>query len=165
MWVSGRQAAVLLAGVLPTREHALFVRALADRPPVTAEELPQTCPGGLYVARLRRETRVDVGTPWRTCADAVATQPRMPGLTAALFGVRMRATGGLPWAATLCGFVVLCAQARGFGDADSDTVRFDLAPPGPWATSFERRRLATRPGRPWLLLEPDRPDLSGRARR
>lgn len=186
MWISGREAAALLRVTLPTREHARLVlrtrlagepvrthaallydeaavRALAERPQVSGDEL-EAFPTGLFVARLSRDTRVDVRAPWAETAAVVAVQPAMPTLTAALTGVRMQ-VWQLPWVATLCGYVVFCAQAHGFLAAEPGTVRFDLREPGEWAATLTGRLLATRPGRPWCLLEPGRAGLSGRATR
>jgi hypothetical protein len=186
MWISAREAAVLLSATLPVREHARLVlraglagepirtrsallydaeavRALAERPRVTGDEL-EAFPTGLFVARLSRDTRVDVRAPWTETSDAVSIRPAMPTLTAALTGVRMQ-VWGLPWVATLCGYVVFCAEARGFLAAKPGSVRFDLHEPGEWAAALAGRLLATRPGRPWSLLEPGRAGLSARGER
>ena len=183
MWISGREAAAVLSATLPTREHARLVlraglagepirsraallydeaavRALAERAPVTAAEL-EAFPTGLFVARLSRDTRVDVRADWAETAAALAVQPKMPTLTAALLGVRMQ-VWGLPWVATLCGYVAFCAEARGFLAAEPGSMRFELHEPGEWASALEGRLLATRPGRPWCLLEPGRAGLSAR---
>jgi hypothetical protein len=188
VWVSGRQAAALLSDVLPVREHARLVlraglagapvrasnallyddarvRALAGLAPVTEAEVASTFPAGLFVARLTRETRVDVNEPWSAAAERLAVQPRMPGLTAAIAAVRLRQPGGLPWVATVCGFVVLCAQATAMREDRSAGMRFDLAPPQPSTALLQGRRLSTRPGRPWLMLEPEASGLSGRGGR
>ena len=180
--VTGRQAADLLSGVLPTREHARLVLraglagpatrtssallydqdrvvALAARSPVTADEVDVACPTGLYVARLPRTADVDVNAPWREIADAVARQPPMPTLTTALVNAQIRAAGRFPWVATLCGFVVLAAEARGMGDGPGSTIVFDLTEPGVWAEAVRGRLLRTRPGRPWLVREPGRAGL------
>ena len=187
MWVSGRHAADLLSCVLPTREHArLVLRAglagqpvptsaallydeglvaeLARRPAVTAEELAVRCPRGLYVGRLPRETRIEVAAPWGDREALVRVRPNMPPMSAALLSVRLTVGDGLPWVATLCGYVVLCADALGLHE-EGDTVVFDLVEPGGWAAGLEGRRLVTRPGRPWVLLEPGRAGLSDRGGR
>ena len=186
--VTGRHAADLLSGVLPTREHARLVLraglagppvrtsaallydearvvALATRPRVTAEEVEELCPRGLYVARLPRAAEVDVTAPWAHRVEAVAARPLMPTMTAALIDAQIRAPGRFPWVATLCGFVLLCADARGLRERPSGTVRFDLVPPDLWAIGLEGRLLATRPGRPWAVLEPGRAGLSARGGR
>ena len=168
----------MLSGALPTREHARLVlragfagepvrragallydaaavRDLADRPPVMHEEAVEVCPQGLYVARLPRERRLDVGAAWSERAALVAAQPAMPVMTAALVSVRIRvAVGALPWVATLCGYVVLCAEARAMRQLPDGRVVFDLVEPGKWASRFAGRQIPTRPGRPWTLLTP-----------
>jgi hypothetical protein len=187
--VSGRPAAELLSEVLPTREHARLVLraglagvpvvsskavlydaervlALARRPPVTADELAELCPEGLYVARLTRGTRIDITAPWTQTASVVDARPAMPPMAAALLSVQIvSAEGGLPWVATLCGYVVLCARVHGFRGRPGGDVAFDLTEPDERVASLEGRRLATRPGRPWVVLEPGRAGLSARGGR
>lgn len=184
--MTGREAAALLSAVLPVREHARLVlgaglagepvrtsaallydaaavHALAERPPVTARELARVCPRGLLVARLSRQTSVEVRAPWAETAAVVAVQPCMPPMTAALAGARLRARDGHPWIATLCGYVVLCAEARGLV-AERDRIRFDLSEPGEWADALAGRPLPTRRGRPWTFLDPGRPISAPEAR-
>jgi len=186
--ITGRQAAALLSDSLPTREHGRLVlragfageperttaallydeaavRALAVRPPVSSDEVAAACPQGLYVARLPRKCAVDVRAPWSETASIVAVQPAMPTLTTALLAVRVSMPGGLPWVATLCGYVVLAAQAQGLRNSAEGTLVFDLVETGEWARAFTGRRLATRPGRPWRLLESGRAGLSARGGR
>ena len=129
-------------------------------------------PRAVYVARLPRTAEVDVTAPWADRVEAVAARPAMPTMTAVLIDVQIRAARRFPWVATLCGFVVLCADAcglcadaRGLGERPSGTVTFDLTRPGGWAIGLEGRQLATRPGRPWAVLEPGRAGLSARGGR
>jgi hypothetical protein len=125
--VSGRRAAELLSEVLPTREHARLVLraglagvpvvsskavlydaervlALARRPPVTADELAELCPEGLYVARLTRGTRIDITAPWTQTASVVDARPAMPPMAAACRSSAPRedCRGWRPCAATWC---------------------------------------------------------------
>jgi hypothetical protein len=101
---------------------------------------------------------VDVSAGWPDLAARLAPRPRMPDWTAALLGVRMSAWGALPWIATLCGWVVFGADARGFradGEHGERPASFDLRPPGSWFGALEERRLPTSPGgRPWYLWTP-----------
>jgi hypothetical protein len=182
--VTGRQAAELLREVLPTREHARLVlkaglagpaidtsaallydaarvEELTMRPPVTAEEVATWGSFGAYVARLPRATPIDVSSAWEERAALVSTRPDMPTMSAALLDVRLGAAVRLPWVATLCGFVVLCADAVG-ARQDDHGMAFDLLEPGAWAQDLDGRRLRTRPGRPWTLLEPGGAGLSTR---
>jgi hypothetical protein len=131
------------------------VRRLAGRPFVDVSRLERPCPHGLYIARLARTVEVDVSVAWPDLAARLGTRPPMPAWTAALLAVRMSAWGTLPWIATLCGWVVFGADARGFREDDEHGVSFDLDPPGVWFRALDRRRLPTSPGgRPWYLWTP-----------
>jgi hypothetical protein len=134
MWVTGREAARLLAGVVPTREHArLLLRAgfagpgtrtsaavlydegaliaLASRPLVDVDAVRSTCPHGLHVARMSRRMPLDLTQPWNVISEQVARQPAMPALTRALCAARIAHYGHVGWVATLFGFVSICADA------------------------------------------------------
>src|SRR5205814_1532603 len=147
--VTGRQAASLLSVVLPTREHARLVLraglagaplrtsavllydadrvvALAQRPPVSAEEVVTACPSGLNVGRRSRGMRVEVTAPWEERAAQVSLRPAMPTMAATLLEAQVKVAHRLPWVATLCGYVVLCAEARGLRECEGE-VTFDLA--------------------------------------
>lgn len=177
MLITGREAARVLQGVVPTREHARLllraglagpetqttasllydgdaVEALAASPVVAEEALTRACPHGLYVARLRRSAEVDVRRPWAEVAAQVRRQPAMPGVTRALLAARITHYGRLPWVATLCGFVVLAADATSVEQGADDATRFGLVSPGEWATELTDRRVPTRRGRPWSLRIP-----------
>jgi hypothetical protein len=137
------------------------VRELAGRPPLTAAELAERCPGGVCIARLPRRVGIDVLVPWPERARAVARRPAMPTMAATLLGVRLSAFAPFPWVATLCGVIVLCADAHGLVERPEGHVEAELSPPGAWAEGCEGRLLATRPGRPWTVYHPGRAGLAG----
>jgi hypothetical protein len=130
------------------------VRELAGRPLVDERHLAAACPRGLYVARLSRSTRLDVTRPWSEVAFAVAVQPSMSAMTRALLGVRIAAYGRLPWVATLCGYVVLCADCVAVHRMDGGRSEFVLEPPGAWSEGVTGRRLHTRRGTPGAFWRP-----------
>ncbi|HEY3528590.1 MAG TPA: hypothetical protein VGK78_05525 [Nocardioides sp.] len=80
----------------------------------------------------------------------------MPDLTAALLGVRMRVSGGLPWIATVSGLVVLGAEATGWRTSERGTIVFDLRPPGSWFDGLDGRWFRFREGRTWFFWDPTR---------
>lgn len=162
--VARTQAQILLAAGLAGRGvrcagAVLYddgaVTALAARPQATREGLVAACPHGLVIARLDRARKVDVTIGWKPLAAQLSGQPPMPPLTRALLAARMAAYGSLPWVATLCGRVVLGADAvRVELGADGNT-RFTLAPPGEWFAVLIDRALATgRGGRSWMVRTP-----------
>jgi hypothetical protein len=166
--VSGRAQAtqVLRSGLAgpptPTPRGPMYderhVTALLRRPVVEESSLRELCPHGLYVARMPRTCEIPVGAGWAELATALGRRPRMPALSVAVVAVRMTAWGGLPWIATVCGWVVLSAEACGFRVGSDGDQSFELRPPGSWAVAFDGHRLPTpRGGRPWYLWTP-RPD-------
>lgn len=175
--VTGREAASLLEGALPVREHARLVlaagfagpalrtpasllydettvRDLAAWPLVDGRHLAAACPHGLYVARLSRSSRLDATSPWSEVASAVAVQPPMSAMTMVLLGVRVAAYDRLPWVATLCGYVALCTDCVAVRRTDDGRSRFVLEPPGAWSEGVTGRRLPTRRGTPGVLWHP-----------
>lgn len=180
MLVSGREAIRILASVvsgdaqarqvlrsglagLPTATprgpmyDAEQVTALVARPVVAVDDLPELCPAGLYIARIPRSTEVDAGADWRTRAAALGERPAMTPMKTALLGVGIALSGGLPWVATLSGWVVLTANATGLRGEVDGRHRFTLGAPGAWAEAFDGHRLPTpRGGRPWYLWTPER---------
>jgi hypothetical protein len=133
------------------------VRALAARPEVDPDELAAACPHGLFIARIDRSRPVDVTTGWADLARQLSLQPPMPGMTRALLGVRMTAYPNLPWVATLCGHVVLGADAAHADLAAGGRIAFTLAPPSSWFAVLVDRVLPTsRGGRPWVVWTPRR---------
>jgi hypothetical protein len=175
--VSGREAGRILRDVLSSDEQARLllrtgiagpgtstpggtffdreaVDALRLRPTVDARELTGACPYGLLVVRLPRTSDLHLTRPWRGVADqvcrALAGQRPMTKLTKALVGVRIRAWGPLPFAATFLGYVILVAELTAL---DEDGPR--LRPPGEWATCVEGRRFHTPAGgRPAFVWTP-----------
>jgi hypothetical protein len=136
---------------------------LRDRPRLDDEALGRVFPDGVYVARLTRDREVDLARSWDDRAAMVARQPALSAMTASLLvGVPAAARGGVPWLATVSGFVVLAATATGYRHTGGATV-FDLAPPGEWGETIERRWFLTGPGRHWSHWRPspvDRPGLT-----
>jgi hypothetical protein len=133
------------------------VRELAFRPTVDLASLADGCPHGVHVARVRRGRPFRCDWPWTKQAEALATQPAMPPKTRALVvGVPIVAWGGLPWVATVSGFVVFVSTATGARlDEDGRTV-FELAPPDQWSTAVAGRWFHTGPGWHWFSWHPDR---------
>jgi hypothetical protein len=178
MLLSANQAARVLAeiGIARTQAQALLasglagsgmraggallydeqrVRELAARRVVDPDELSAACPHGLYIARIDRTRGVDVTSGWAELARRLALQPPMPAMTRALLGARMAAYPQLPWVATLCGYVVLGADALGAVVATSGSIAFTLAPPSSWFNVIVDRVLPTgRGGRPWVVWTP-----------
>jgi hypothetical protein len=186
MLISGREASRILAPVVSgdaqarcvlrsglsgsgveTRSGRLYdeqrVFALAARPLVEETDLLTACPDGLYIARLPRSASVDATQPWEALTRELGWMPAMPGLTAALLGVRVKVCARLPWVATLCGFVVAGAEIVGFREVPGAGTAFVLEPPlGDWFSLLESRRLPTTVGgRPWHLWTPPVPARSG----
>lgn len=132
------------------------VRALAARPAVDEGRLAADCPWGVHVVRLARGRFLDTSRPWEVQATEVATQPRIPVMTAVTLGVRVRLTGGMPWVVTVSGLVVFGAEMTGWTTPDDVTHRFSLRPPGGWYDVLDRRWLAFGRGRHWFFWDPKR---------
>ena len=131
------------------------VRALAARPEVEPDELAAACPHGLFIARLDRTRGVDVTTGWAELATQVSIQPPMPAMARALLAARMTAYPHLPWVATLCGHVVLGADAVRADLVAGGSIAFTLAPPSSWFEVLVDRVMPTsRGGRPWVVWTP-----------
>lgn len=185
MFVSARQAAGLLleqGGIARTQARSLLaaglagpgvrgagavlydqtaVQALASRPVLALDELTPVCPHGLVVARIDGSRRVEAGAGWEELAADLSVQSGMPPWTRALLAARISAFGSLPWVATLCGHVVLGADALGVysglghGVDRDGTVTFTLARPRRWFGAVEDVVLRTgRGGRPCLIWIP-----------
>jgi hypothetical protein len=76
-------------------------------------------------------------------------------MTRALLGVRMSAYPNLPRVATLCGHVVLGADAVLADIAADGRIAFELAPPSSGFVVLVDRVLPTsRGGRPWVVWTP-----------
>ena len=131
------------------------VRATAARPPVDEHHLMRVCPVGIYVARLARDRSLDTSAAWDEQARAVAPQPPLPPMTAAVIGVRHRlADGRLPWVATVSGFVVFGGEATGWRREGDGSSVVDLERPGPWYGDVAGRWFAFGRGRHWCLWDP-----------
>jgi hypothetical protein len=134
------------------------VQTLALRPVLELDELAALCPHGLVIARIDPERRVDTSAGWEELAADLSTQQAMPPLTRALLAARIAAYGSVPWVATLCGHVVLGADAvrvRAAGTGGDGTVAFTLARPGPWSEAIDDGVLPTgRGGRPCVIWTP-----------
>ncbi|HET7072159.1 MAG TPA: hypothetical protein VFI40_15135 [Nocardioides sp.] len=61
---------------------------------------------------------------------------------------------GLPWLATVSGFVVFAAEATGWPHNEEGAMTLDLRPPGAWHRAVAQCWFATRPGRHWFMWEP-----------
>jgi hypothetical protein len=66
----------------------------------------------------------------------------------------MRVGGGIPWIATVSGFVVFGAQATGWCDTADRSGSFDLSRPGAWFEHVGRRWFAFPAGRHWFFWDP-----------
>lgn len=134
-----------------------LVHDLSRRPSVALARLAEGCPHGLHVARIRRGRTFRCDWPWAKQAEALAVQPPMTPMTRALVvHVPLVAYGGLPWVATVSGFVVLAAVATGARLTEGDRIHFDLEPAGDWREAVEGRWFHTGPGRHWFAWHPDR---------
>ena len=178
MMVSERAAAGILGAVGLTREQARVllrtgvagtgervatarlydesrVRDVAGRPPVDGYRLREACPAGVFVARLSRDRALDVTARWEDQVRAVAPQPVLPPMAAAVVGVRWRMAGGrLPWVATVSGFVVLGGEATGWRSSEEGRSEVELAPPGSWYEDVGGHWFAFGRGRHWCLWDP-----------
>jgi hypothetical protein len=134
------------------------VQTLAVRPLLDLDELAAVCPHGLVIARIDRARRVDTATGWEGLAADLSAQQAMPPLTRALLAARMAAYGSVPWVETLCGHVVLGADAlsvRAAGPDSDGTVAFTLTRPALWFDAIDDRVLPTgRGGRPCVIWTP-----------
>lgn len=130
------------------------VQELAARPWVDENALMTACRWGVHVARLARGRAVDFGRPWKDVAADLAVQPALPAMTAVTHAARVQMSGGLPWVATVSGFVVFGAETTGWQPTDDGTIAFVLRPPGPWFGDLERRWFARGRGRHWFLWDP-----------
>ena len=138
------------------------MRSLIDRPVVRDSDLLACGLPGLYVARLPRATGLRASDPWPEAVAAVSSVPPMSAWSFALVSARVTAWGCLPWVATLCGFVVVCADLVGFDSDEEGRNRFVLQTPGPWRRVVEGRRWPTRAGgRPWHVWDPTRVHRGG----
>ncbi len=131
------------------------VQEVAARPLVDEQRLREACPLGVFVARLARGRSLDTSAEWDEQARAVAAQPPLPPMTAAVIGVRHRlADGRLPWVATVSGFVVFGGEATGWRRAGDGSNVVDLERPGPWYRDVAERWFAFGRGRHWCLWDP-----------
>jgi hypothetical protein len=140
-----------VAGSVAYDEDAVL--ALACRPERVPQDVTRLVAAGLYVARLSRDVRVDLGAPWAEVAESLSDQPSLTPMSRALLAARIAGHGRLPWVATLFGFVLLGADTVGVWSDDSrGRTVFALEPPGAWFSAVDGSRLRTRRGRPGLLL-------------
>jgi len=115
-------------------------------------------------ARLVRASprRRDTSATWEEQARAVAPQPPVPTMTAAVLGVRQRlAHGRLPWVATVSGFVVFGGEATGWSRSEDGASVVDLERPGRWYRDVAERWFAFGRGRHWCFWDPWRCVTSG----
>jgi hypothetical protein len=150
MWVSAQEA----SGILE----------VAQWPEVDHEELLRTCPGGLFVLRLARDT--STARSWAARAAAVRDQADVGALARIQVRGRLEANGTLPLVATVCGYPVLTAQLVDLMSVSPRRIRLELAEPDPsatWVGLLRGRRLLTGPGPSWLLLGVE-PGLGGAPR-
>ena len=130
------------------------VIALADRPWLSRSAQEDACPHGAYLARVSRSVTLDLTRPWTEVAASLAGVPTMPTMTSALLtaSVTAQPSGGLPWVATLHGFVVLGADLVGLATDAEGVNTFELQPPGDWFDAWHETRIrVTRGGRPWVI--------------
>lgn len=172
MWVSGREAAAILAPVLPSREMArrVLVAGLAVR--------PQRGAGAL----LYEEAAVRALLDWPVRGTAVPGFPRVllvrlgatapdqlealtwaaSALTRAELRMAVAETGRVPLVATTSGFVVRGADITAV-HAISGGMALELSAPGSWFGAVERHRIPTPGGSRWMWWPPA--DATPRRRR
>jgi hypothetical protein len=144
-----------LAGT-PTRTRAAHlydsrrVESLARRPVIDPWEMRSRAPGGFLLSR--RTVKVDVPDD-QLVAELSAMPQGMSPYTALSLRFADRCTArraeGLPFIATVAGFVVLGAEVNGL-----EGGRMVLRPPGAWFDGLAEAQFPTGPGRPWTLQEP-----------
>jgi hypothetical protein len=131
------------------------VKALADRPWLSESAQEETCPDGVYLARLARSVPLDLTRPWAEVVAGLERLPSMPPLTTALLSVSVSVAGRLPWVATYHGFVVVGADLVGLRTDATGTTTFRLEPPGDWFEAWRETRVRlSRGGRPWVIRQP-----------
>jgi hypothetical protein len=174
MWVSGRQAAgilapaglsrrgaerVLRAGLagepVRTSSSLLYdedrVRALASRPRFNLTDLGEICSWrGAFLAR--REVSVDA--PWDEQVSAASGGWRLGMWTGALLGAQFAVNRPLPFLAMVRGFVVFGAEVVGLAQ-HGDCVRLELVRPGPWYPELQGLRFIPPLGGPFRIMWPD----------
>jgi hypothetical protein len=129
--------------------QAALVEDLAARPVLTRSEVASWFPSGLFVAR--RDVPALAGRD----EQLAVVQPRwpLPTWVNATLGVRLWATGPMPFVATVTGFVVLGAELVALHREDAEHVSLELAPPGAWFASLRESRIALGPGgRSWWIV-------------
>jgi hypothetical protein len=167
MLISGREARTLLESAGFSSRHARtaldrglagtpirtraahlydddLVHDLASRPTIGWRAVHEACPEGIFVAR--RE--LDLG-----CSQPELVEQASSGWgslnpfewLAMRFQVDRR--GSLPFIANVAGVVVLGGDIVG----GRPGCGLRLAEPGPWFERLRGARLATGPGRPWVL--------------
>jgi hypothetical protein len=109
----------------------------------------------VFVTRLARHKTLDVTAPWQALAAELAVQPRLPRMTDAFLGVKLRMAGGrLPWVVTVSGLVVFGAEATTWGSGTDGQIVFDLQPAGTWFELLERRWFTFGRGPHWFFWDP-----------
>jgi hypothetical protein len=137
------------------------VHALTESPRVDERRLARECPHGVHVARLGRSRAFSCGWTWERQVLTLAHQPAMTPMTHALaLHLPITMSGGLPWVATVSGFVVFAATATAAhqvsGQRGGGATSFELAPAGEWAAMVVGRWFPTGTGRHWCSWQPAR---------
>src|ERR1700710_974419 len=121
------------------------VHELAGRPTGAWRAVLEGCPDGIFVAR--RELDLTRSTP-ELVEQASRGWGEMNPFQWSAMCSHIRRHGNLPFVATVGSVVVLGADVVG-GRAGSE---LRLAEPGGWFNRFRGGRLASGPGRPWVLF-------------
>jgi hypothetical protein len=143
-----------LAGLpLRTRAAHLYESArvddLAARPQIGWPVVFEACPDGIFVAR--RE--LDMTRPGPEVVEAASCGwTEMDPWAWLTISFQIKRDGALPFVATVAGVVVVGGDLVGRRPGG-----LRLARPGAWFDQIRGRRFVTGPGRPWVLIESDRP--------
>ena len=163
-----------LAGAGHRRGNALLydrdaVARLAGRTEWSQGRLESAFPGGLFVARIAPRRGFDAGAPWDVKAAVVSHDWELS------LGARMQVLlaaarrGGLPFVATVSGFVVLGATITGIAEVVAlhegthgwdfqhrprtrRLSRLALGRPGGWFDELADARITSGPGNSWFTI-------------
>ena len=144
---------VPLGAALLYREEA--VEELLAWPQLTGADLDHDSP---FIARAT-DRRLRQATTWQARGDVLARGWYIPPLLRVWIRTRTTPPLRYPFLGTVAGFVVFGAEITDmtYGAEEERPMRrepqtvFGFEPPGEWFARFERHRLPTGPGHPWIL--------------
>ncbi len=131
----------------PLLYDADAVAQLAARPLIDTSEVARVCPTGYLVARLPRQRRFLVGSPWSDQSARLEGPWRMDAMVHLVVAVLVSRESGFPLILLASGFVVAGAEVTGLRGSTLAEQRFDVEPAGAWFDRFRGRRCAAGRGR------------------